>query len=43
VTREGEIQLSGFFDTQSQSDRAVKVDSTVEIFRIVGNGMSINK
>jgi hyperosmotically inducible protein len=43
VTRNGEVQLSGFVDNQSQIDRAIEVVRGIEGVRSVGNEMSIKK
>ena len=43
VTRKGEVQLSGFVDSQSQIDGAIEVARGVEGVRTVSNEMSIKK
>jgi len=43
VTRDGEVQLSGFVDSQSQIDRATEVTQGVEGVKKVTNEMSIKK
>ena len=43
VTRKGEVQLSGFVNSQSQIDRAVLVAKGVEGVSSVNNEMSIKK
>ena len=43
VTRKGEVQLSGFVDSQAQIDQAVAIATRVEGVTIVGNEMSIKK
>jgi hyperosmotically inducible protein len=43
VTRKGEVQLSGFVDSQAQIDRAIEVTHTVEGVQSVVNQMSIKK
>ena len=43
VTRDGEVQLSGFVDSQSQIDRATEVARGVEGVKNVINEMSIKK
>lgn len=43
VTRQDEVQLSGFVDNQAQIDRAVEVASGVDGVRKVSNQMSLKK
>ncbi len=43
VTRDGEVQLSGFVDSQSQIERATEVAKGVEGVKSVINEMSIKK
>jgi hyperosmotically inducible protein len=43
VTRKGEVQLSGFVDSQTQIDRAIAVTRAVEGVQNVVNQMSIKK
>jgi len=43
VTRKGEVQLSGFVDTQAQVDRALAVTKSVAGVKSVSNEMSIKK
>ncbi|SEK57656.1 BON domain-containing protein [Nitrosovibrio tenuis] len=43
VTRDGEVQLSGFVDSQSQIDRATEVAKGVEGVKSVINEMSVKK
>ena len=43
ITRQGEVQLSGFVNSQSQIDRALEVARRIEGVRTVGNEMSIKK
>lgn len=43
VTRKGEVQLSGFVDSQSQIDQAVAIARKMEGVTSVGNEMSIKK
>ena len=43
LTRKGEVQLSGFVDSQGQIDRALEVTRGVEGVASVGNEMSIKK
>ena len=43
LTRKGEVQLSGFVDSQSQIDGAIEVARGVEGVRTVSNEMSIKK
>lgn len=43
VTRQGEVQLSGFVNSQSQIDRAIEVARGIEGVRSVSNQMSIKK
>jgi hyperosmotically inducible protein len=43
VTRDGEVQLSGFVDNQSQIDRATEVAKGVEGVKKVINEMSVKK
>ena len=43
VTRKGEVQLSGFVDSQAQIDRAVAATRTVEGVQGVVNEMSVKK
>lgn len=43
VTRNGEVQLSGFVNNQGQIDRAVEVAHGIEGVSMVGNDMSIKK
>jgi hyperosmotically inducible protein len=43
VTRKGEVQLSGFVDSQSQMDRAVLVARGVDGVTHVSNEMSVKK
>lgn len=42
-THKGEVQLSGFVDTQEQIDHAVEIAKKVEGVTNVGNAMSIKK
>ena len=43
VTRQGEVQLSGFVDNQAQIDRAVEVARGIEGVSRVSNEMSVKK
>jgi hyperosmotically inducible protein len=43
VTRKGEVQLSGFVDSQAQIDQAVAISRKVEGVTAIGNDMSIKK
>jgi hyperosmotically inducible periplasmic protein len=43
VTRKGEVQLSGYVDSQAQINRAIDVARAVEGVQRVGNEMSIKK
>jgi len=43
VTRKGEVQLSGFVDTQEQIEHAAKLAGAVQGVTSVSNGMSIKK
>lgn len=43
VTRDGEVQLSGFVENQTQIDRAIEVAQEVEGVKNVLNEMSINE
>jgi hyperosmotically inducible protein len=43
VTRDGEVQLSGFVENQTQIDRAIEVALEVEGVKNVLNEMSINE
>lgn len=43
VTRKGEVQLSGYVDSQTQIDRAVEVARGIEGVRTVSNQMSVKK
>jgi hyperosmotically inducible protein len=43
VTRKGEVQLSGYVDSQVQINRAIDVTRAVEGVQRVGNEMSIKK
>ncbi len=43
VTRKGEVQLSGFVDSQAQIDRAIALVQLVEGVRAVTNEMSVKK
>lgn len=43
VTRKGEVQLSGFIDSQAQIDEAIAIARTVEGVTSVNNEMSIKK
>ena len=43
VTRQGEVQLSGFVDSQDQIDQAVALARKVEGVTAIGNEMSIKK
>ena len=43
VTRKGEVQISGFVDSQSQIDQAVAIARKVDGVTGVGNEMSIKK
>ena len=43
VTRQGEVQLSGFVDNQSQMDRALAIARNIEGARLVTNQMNIKK
>jgi len=42
-THKGEVQLSGFVDTQEQMDQAVEIAKKIEGVTDVGNKMSIKK
>ncbi len=42
-TRKGEVQLSGFVDSQSQMDRAVLVARGIDGVLLVSNEMSLKK
>lgn len=43
VTRKGQVQLSGYVDSQKQISRAIDVTRSVEGVQSVGNEMSIKK
>ena len=43
VTRKGDVQLSGFVDSQAQIDQAIELTRKVEGVANVGNEMSIKK
>lgn len=43
TTRNGEVQLSGFVDNQSQIDRAIEVARGIDGVSSVGNEMSVKK
>jgi len=43
VTRKGEVQLSGFVDSQAQVDRAIDISRAVEGVQSINNQMSIKK
>jgi len=43
VTRQGEVQLSGFVDNQGQIDKALQIAKATEDVRTVSNEMSIKK
>ncbi len=43
ITRQGEVQLSGFVNNQTQIDRAMEVARSIEGVRAVSNEMSIKK
>ena len=43
VTRKGEVQLSGFVDSQAQIDRAIAIAHKVDGVTSVGNELSIKK
>jgi hyperosmotically inducible protein len=43
VTRKGEVQLSGFVDSQAQIDQAISISRKVEGVTAIGNEMSIKK
>ena len=43
VTRKGEVQLSGFVDSQAQIDQAISISRKVEGVTAIGNDMSIKK
>jgi len=43
VTRKGEVQLSGFVDSQAQIDQAVAITHKIEGVTSIGNEMSIKK
>ena len=43
VTRQGEVQLSGFVDNQAQIDQAVSIAGKIEGVSRIGNEMSIKK
>lgn len=43
VTRKGEVQLSGFVDSQAQADRAVAIARGIEGVHSIGNEMSVKK
>jgi hyperosmotically inducible protein len=43
VTRKGEVQLSGFVDSQAQIDQAVAIANKVDGVTGIGNEMSIKK
>ena len=43
ISRDGQVQLSGFVNTQAQIDRAVAVARAVEGTRSVNNEMSVKK
>ena len=43
VTRKGEVQLSGFVDSQAQIDRAIAIAHKVDGVTSIGNEMSIKK
>ncbi len=42
-TRKGEVQLSGFVDSQAQIDQAIAIAQKVDGVTSVGNAMSIKK
>lgn len=43
VTRKGQVQLSGFVDSQAQIDRAVGITRGIEGVQSIGNELSIKK
>jgi hyperosmotically inducible protein len=43
VTRKGEVQLSGFVDSQAQIDQAVAIANKVDGVTSIGNEMSIKR
>lgn len=43
VTRKGQVQLSGFVDSQAQIDRAVGIARAIEGVQSIGNELSIKK
>jgi hyperosmotically inducible protein len=43
VTRKGEVQLSGFVDSQAQIDQAIAIAHKMDGVKSVGNEMSIKK
>ncbi len=43
VTRQGEVQLSGFVDNQAQIDKALQIATATEDVKSVGNELSIKK
>ena len=43
VTRQGEVQLSGFVDNQGQIDKALQIAQATQDVKSVGNEMSIKK
>jgi len=43
VTRKGQVQLSGFVDSQAQIDQAVAITHKIEGVSSIGNEMSIKK
>ena len=43
VTSKGEVQLSGFVDSQTQIDRVLVITRSVEGVQSVANQMSIKK
>ena len=43
VTRQGEVQLSGFVDNQAQIDKAVQIAQATEDVKSVSNQMSVKK
>jgi hyperosmotically inducible protein len=43
VTRQGEVQLSGFVDNQAQIDKALQIAQATQDVKRVGNELSIKK
>ncbi len=43
VTRKGEVQLSGYVDSQAQMDHAIAIAHKIEGVTLIDNGLSIKK